>query len=358
MGVEKRMCAVSVGMAFLVFLITGCSTTDSVKEPTFYPPKPDTPKLQYLTSFSVSTNLVPRGGAFKRFLLGEDNSNLRGIVKPYGLDVQGSKLYVCDTVVAQVHVLDFELLSWETFSPGGRGRLQKSINVAVDAEGIRYIADPLSGQVSVYSGEGKFLEGLRLEGNLKPVGLAVSSERLYIGDLNSRKVFVLDKASREVLFSIPKNPDDQQEKLFAPTNLALGPNDDLFVSDTGGFRVQQYDAEGNYLRTFGTQGQGPGQFARNKGVAVDRTGNVYIVDAASQLVQIFNPEGQLLLFFGEPGACEYPMVLPAGVTIDYENVDYFQSYAAEGFELEYVVFVSNQYGPRKVAVYGFGSMAE
>ena len=48
----------------------------------------------------------------------------------------------------------------------------------------------------------------------------------------------------------------------------------------------------------------------------------------------------------------------ADVVIDYENVERFQTYAADGFEVEYLVFVSSQYGPRKVSVYGFGKKKE
>ena len=96
------------------------------------------------------------------------------------------------------------------------------------------------------------------------------------------------------------------------------------------------------------------KFALPKGVAVDREGRVYVVDARAQVVQIFNPEGKLLLFFGEPNASRASLFLPASVAVDYQNVDLFRQYAAPGFELDYLVIVSNQYGRRKISVYGFG----
>src|SRR5690348_1712295 len=46
--------------------------------------------------------------------------------------------------------------------------------------------------------------------------------------------------------------------------------------------------------------------------------------------------------------------LPAGVWVDYDHVKYFQQYAAPGFKVEYLIFVTNQYGDHKVSVYGFG----
>jgi hypothetical protein len=59
------------------------------------------------------------------------------------------------------------------------------------------------------------------------------------------------------------------------------------------------------------------------------------------------------MYFG--GTYEGPggMWLPAKVIIDYDNLKYFEKYLYKGFELEYLIFVTNQYGPEKVSVYGF-----
>ena len=128
----------------------------------------------------------------------------------------------------------------------------------------------------------------------------------------------------------------------------------LYVSDTGAFCVKKYDADGRFLRAFGSHGDSPGQFARPRGVAVDRAGRVFVVDAAMQVVQIFDPEGRLLLFFGAPDESAAALNLPAKVLVDYDHTDLYRRYAAPGFELEFLVLVTNQYGDRKVSVYGFG----
>ncbi len=47
------------------------------------------------------------------------------------------------------------------------------------------------------------------------------------------------------------------------------------------------------------------------------------------------------------------MWLPAAIEISYENLSYFQSYVDESFQLKYLIYVTNQYGPAKVNVYGF-----
>jgi DNA-binding beta-propeller fold protein YncE len=123
-------------------------------------------------------------------------------------------------------------------------------------------------------------------------------------------------------------------------------------------RVKIFDADGKFLRTLGSQGDLPGQFARPKGIAVDREGRIFVVDAASQTCQIFDTEGRMLLSFGEPGG--YPaedigtLNLPAAVCVDYDHLARFQKFAAPGFVLEELIIISNQLGAQKISVFGLG----
>ena len=128
----------------------------------------------------------------------------------------------------------------------------------------------------------------------------------------------------------------------------------VYVSDMAACQIFVYDADGKYLRSIGARGDLPGQFARPKGVAVDKAGRVYVVDAAADVCQVFDAEGQLLLFFGEPTGSPAPLSLPAAVIVDDQNLAAFQKYAAPDFVLEQLVVIANQYGNRKISVYGLG----
>ena len=104
----------------------------------------------------------------------------------------------------------------------------------------------------------------------------------------------------------------------------------------------------------GKNGDNYGDFARLKGIAVDRGNLLYAVDAAGQVVQLFDDKGQLLMWFGEPGGSKVGLNLPAKVVVDYDNVAFFKKYAAPDFEIEHLIIVTSQYGSRKVSVFGFG----
>jgi DNA-binding beta-propeller fold protein YncE len=334
--------------------LAGCATAPKTPPPrVYFPAPPDEPRLQFLTSFS-SERGFSSGGKFLNYVVGADKTDA-GLAKPYGIAVRDGKLYVCDSVPAVVEILDLSKGKLRYFGSSGEGRMRLPINVALDADGTRYVTDTTRGQVLIYSARDEYIGAIGAKDELKPTGIAVAGERIYVTDLKNHSVRVYDKAKRELLFSIPRDPKDDKARLMSPTNIAIDRQGRIIVSDTGGFFIQIYDAQGNHLRMIGEQGLNPGSFALPKGIAVDREGRIYVVDAATQVIQLFDAEGRILMYFGNPqtsgpGSTD----LPAGIAVDYDHLKYFRQYAAPDFKIEYLVFVTNQYGDQKISVYGFG----
>ncbi|MGB7745794.1 MAG: hypothetical protein WBN75_00705 [Verrucomicrobiia bacterium] len=341
------------GCCLLLALLSGCATKHPVPVTyTFFPPAPDQPRVQFLTSFSAGIDLGG-SGSFVDFITGRPAAP-NALIKPYGLAIKDGKIYVCDTVADAVEVFDLVKKRARYFAPRGEGRLLMPINISIDTDGTRYVADTGRSQVVIFDKDGNFLGAIGTRDEMKPCDVAIAADRLYIADLKGHAVRVYDKATRKLLFTIPRDPNAKEGKLFSPTNLALDPQGRLLVSDTGGFAVKVYDLEGKYLRMIGQQGLAPGSFSRPKGVAVDRDGRAYVVDAATQVVQIFDPEGRLLLYFGQPNASTRgELSLPAAVKVDYDNVGLFQKYVAPGHQCEYLILVISQFGTQKVNIYGF-----
>jgi DNA-binding beta-propeller fold protein YncE len=84
-------------------------------------------------------------------------------------------------------------------------------------------------------------------------------------------------------------------------------------------RIQVFSADGRFLRSIGSLGDGPGHFSRPKGVAVDQAGHIYVVDAVFNNVQIFDDQSRLLLDFGEAGSGPGQFGLPNGIAINSHN---------------------------------------
>ena len=80
-----------------------------------------------------------------------------------------------------------------------------------------------------------------------------------------------------------------------PTNLAVAPNGELYISDGyGNARVHRYSPDGDLLQSWGEPGAGPGQFNLPHGIAVDRAGRVFVADRENDRIQIFSPDGEFL----------------------------------------------------------------
>jgi len=334
-------------------LLAGCTTQPAgQKSYTFFPPAPDDPHIQFLTSFSADADLG-RSWSFAQYISGLKSTG--PLVKPYGLALHDGKIFVCDTVQGMVQVFDLKKHRASFFAPQGEGRMLMPLNISIDADGTRYVADTLRNQVLVYGPDGAYLTAIGKKGEFKPTDVAVSTNRLYITDLSAHAVKVYGKSDWKFLFSIPVATNVTRGKLFSPANVTLDQvNRRLLVSDLGGFAVQIYDLDGQYLNTIGQQGVGMGSFSRPKGVAVDREGITYVVDAAVQVVQMFDRQGRLLMYFGQPGASTRgQLLLPASVKVDYDHVGFFQKFVAPGHRCEYLVLVTSQFGPNLVSVYGF-----
>ncbi len=80
-----------------------------------------------------------------------------------------------------------------------------------------------------------------------------------------------------------------------PTNLAVAPNGDLYVSDGyGNARVHRFSPTGALLASWGEPGTGPGQFMLPHGIAVDATGKVFVCDRESDRIQMFTADGRFV----------------------------------------------------------------
>jgi hypothetical protein len=56
-------------------------------------------------------------------------------------------------------------------------------------------------------------------------------------------------------------------------------------------RVAKFNRDGDYLKSWGQTGSGPGQFKGIRGIASDPQGNIYVADAGNDRIQVFDGEG-------------------------------------------------------------------
>ena len=316
----------------LFVLLAACAGGPSPKKEfvaPVYPPPPDTPRFVYERTLLYSDDVEEYTSTmrFRDFALGESRK-IKGLVKPFDVAVRHGRVYVSDTVQRSVAVFDIPGKRFSEIGSIAPGGLVKPLGIAIGPDDRLYVCDAGARRVMVYDTAGKFERMLGADLPLqRPSDVALNADgtRLYIvdtGGVNSdmHHVYVLDAASGK-LITPPVSTIYGDAEFNLPLQAAVAPDGTLYVVDSGNFRVEVFDPDGNFLSSFGSVGRFPGQFARPKGIAVDRAGNVYVVDTAFGNLQIFDRNGQLLMFIGERGEAGYPgkFMLPAGVAVDADG---------------------------------------
>ncbi|MBK7215380.1 MAG: hypothetical protein IPH88_19290 [Bacteroidales bacterium] len=348
---NKPLLILTILLSLLVF---SCSrkvlTSPGATATIIFPPPPDTARIQYLTKISSSRDVTGNRSSFAKFILGEAEDI--PINKPYGVSIHGGKIYICDTFIHGLVIIDMNSNTFSQFIPEGKGQLKLPVNCCVDSVGNLYIADSERKQVVIFDQQGNYLNSIGDPETFKPVDVFVKHNKIWVTNLAAHQVFVYQTdESHELLAMWPEVDKSVPGCLFSPTNIFVD-DEKVYVTDFGDFKVKTYSLDGDYIESIGSYGQALGQFIRPKGIAVDKESNLFVVDAGFENTQIFNKEGKLLMFFGGNYKGPGDMWLPAKVTIDYDNLDYFQKFIDPEYRLKYVVMVTNQFGPDKLNIYG------
>jgi DNA-binding beta-propeller fold protein YncE len=315
-----------------------------------YPSPPDTARIQFLMTISNSVDVEGGRRGFKKFILGKEEEIPIG--KPYGVNIFNGKIYICDGLKHGLEIIDLKKNTFRDFIPTAKGELKNPINCFVDKNEYLYVADGDRKQIVVFDEKGEYFASFGEKENFKPTDVFIRDNKIWVSNLAGHQINVYSNdAEYKLLNKFPEVNLDSTGYLFSPTNIFVTDNN-VYVTDFGDFKVKIYTKEGQFVKTVGTYGEGLGQFARPKGIAVDLESNLYVVDAGFENVQIFDKNGKLLMFFGGNYKGPGDMWLPAKLTIDYDNLQYFEKYVDPSYHLKYLILVTNQFGPDKLNIYG------
>jgi hypothetical protein len=107
-----------------------------------------------------------------------------------------------------------------------------------------------------------------------------------------RKKEASDEAEPWTRVTPPRPPVDQQFR--QPTDVTWNAQGDIFISD--GYvnaRVAKFDKNGDWVKSWGEPGSGPGQLNTPHSIAADAKGNIYVADRGNGRIQVFDSDGKL-----------------------------------------------------------------
>lgn len=319
-----------------VLLLAACATTpEEQPKPQMtlvFPPPPDEPRFYYERTIYGSHNIMDLEDSKLKAVLTGQGVTSELLNKPYAVAVNKGRVFVSDSVDRYIKVFDVPSGAYFRIGEEDPGALKKPLGIDTDRNGTLYVADATAKTILVYDRDGRFLRkigGPKQFDRLSSVTVQEDGSRIYVTDIGgvqseNHRIRVYDAVKGDHLFDIGKRGGGPGE-FNLPRDVAIGKDGRIYVVDGGNFRVQIFDHDGKFIKSFGKVGKQIGDFARPKEVATDKDGNVYVADAAFGNFQIFNPDGQLLMFVGDRSEKDGPAkyMLPSGIAVDEDGRVYF-----------------------------------
>ena len=139
-----------------------------------------------------------------------------------------------------------------------------------------------------------------------PMGMAVTAkDEVVVADNQNHRVQVFD-SNGTFLRSFGHKGENSGE-FKNPTGIAIDKDRNILVSECYNHRVQILSWEGKHLGSFGGKGSLDSQLLHPWGLFLDSTGNVIVADARNQLIKVFNPDGKFIMKIGGQGSVSFPL---------------------------------------------------
>ncbi|MFC1561206.1 peptidyl-alpha-hydroxyglycine alpha-amidating lyase family protein [Candidatus Latescibacterota bacterium] len=80
-----------------------------------------------------------------------------------------------------------------------------------------------------------------------------------------------------------------------PNDMEITPTGEVFVADgERNFRIVHFDPDGKFIKAWGKQGTGPGEFEVPHAIVIDSKGLIYVADRGNTRVQVFDQSGNFI----------------------------------------------------------------
>ncbi len=193
-----------------------------------------------------------------------------------------------------------ELAIEQVYDRGPDGRpLIAPKDIAVAADGTLYVVDHQQARVVIFDPDGS-ASGVLADGELSIGGDPEADPSAWgIGLGPDGEVYVADTWNHRILkyveghqvgewgvFGQPAAPTDSPEAFYGPRDVAVGPDGNVYVTDTGNKRIAIFDPDGTPVRGFGGGGIDPGKFDEPTALAFDpATGDLFVADLWNLRIQ-------------------------------------------------------------------------
>jgi sugar lactone lactonase YvrE len=215
--------------------------------------------------------------------------------------------------------------------------------VALDHNECLFVAESVNNQVLIFSQSGQYLE--KISGLEKPISVAVDSNvRVYVGNKDGGNVEVYD-ADYNYLFKLGTGDGE----FIQPNDIAIDSTGKIYVVDRGEHKVKIYNSDGTYNTSFGSEGNGNGEFYHPTSIVINQPEEELIVldrqlsqdmfgdYVEGARIQLFDMTGAFKSSFSKYGDEIGEMFRPQHVTVDNQG----RLYVTDSFHNVVIVYDSD-----------------
>lgn len=190
--------------------------------------------------------------------------------------------------------------------------------VAVDSQDRVYVYSRSEHPMVVFDREGNFLTSWGDDILKDAHGIFIDADdNIYCVE---RETHVMHKFTTdgELLMTLGTmdKPGAEGEPFNLPTDFALGPDGEMYISDGyGNARIHKYSPDGALIKSWGKPGTGPGEFDLPHCVRVDPRNRVMVADRENNRIQFFTLDGEYIEEWGD-------LLQPDTIFIDDEDLVY------------------------------------
>lgn len=207
--------------------------------------------------------------------------------------------------------------------------------ISIDSHGDIWVAERCGGNTCAgktddpileFDPSGKFVKSFGSGMFVFPHGIFVDSkDHVWATDADSKdgkgnQVFEFS-ADGKVLMQLGKaGVAGQTDDTFnRPSGVVVGRNGEIYVADGHGgdsnARIVKFSKAGKFLKAWGSQGDGPGQFGGLHAISMDSKGRIYVADRENDRIEIFEGDGKFITEWKQ-------FSKPSGIYIDHHDTIY------------------------------------
>lgn len=189
-----------------------------------------------------------------------------------------------------------------------------------DAPNHRLQQFALDGRWKTNVGEAQgFFDSKKREGRMKnPGGVAINGEGVvYVADTGNTRI---DAFSPEGVFLFGFGPKVGPHVLVEPVAVAWDKAGFVYFVDKGLKRVFKCEPSGAYINSWGGEGDGPGEFKSPVSIAYDGQNYLYTLDSELRRVSVHTKDGKWLADFFAGGKQERELLEPVAVSVQGDKL--------------------------------------